>query len=84
MDEATSALDYKAEASIKRAMERLCKNKTTFIIAHRLSTIQHADCIYVMDKGQIVESGTHEALLANQGMYYALYSHQFEHAGDAV
>lgn len=71
-DEATSALDYESEAVIKTNMSSIAKNRTTFIIAHRLSTVRHCDRILVMDRGRIVEQGTHSALLAQQGIYWRL------------
>jgi subfamily B ATP-binding cassette protein MsbA len=73
LDEATSALDTQSETQVQQALELLMKGRTTLIIAHRLSTIRHADVIYVMDKGQIAESGTHETLLGQGGLYAQLY-----------
>lgn len=79
LDEATSALDNKSEAVVQQAIENLMKDRTVFVIAHRLSTVQNADCIVVVNDGQIVESGTHEELLAKEkGAYKALYSAQFK------
>ena len=77
LDEATSALDTESERHIQRALENLMKNRTTLIIAHRLSTIEKAHQIVVMDRGQIVEQGTHQALLSRQGHYAALHQLQF-------
>ncbi len=77
LDEATSALDSQSERSVQHALETLMQHRTTLVIAHRLSTIRHADCIYVLDHGRVVESGTHEALLAQQGRYSELYHMQF-------
>ena len=71
LDEATSALDYESEAIVQRNMARICQGRTVFIIAHRLSAVRHAHRIIVMDKGRIVESGTHEALLAHPRSIYA-------------
>ncbi len=78
LDEATSALDTESEQMVQRALENLMKDRTTFVIAHRLSTIFHADRILVIEKGQIVESGKHDALLAKGGLYQQLYSMQFK------
>ncbi|HYF48079.1 MAG TPA: ABC transporter ATP-binding protein, partial [Planctomycetota bacterium] len=77
LDEATSALDSQAEAQIQSALDTLMEGRTTFIIAHRLSTIVNADKILVMDKGEIVEAGTHEELLAREGRYYDLFMEQY-------
>jgi ATP-binding cassette subfamily B multidrug efflux pump len=77
LDEATSSVDTRTEVLIQRAMERLMKNKTSFVIAHRLSTIRDADLILVMNHGNIVEQGTHEQLLAADGFYASMYSSQF-------
>jgi subfamily B ATP-binding cassette protein HlyB/CyaB len=76
-DEATSALDYESEAIVQRNMAHICKGRTVFIIAHRLSAVRHADRIIVMDKGRIVEGGTHESLLSRpKGIYAHLWSLQ--------
>ncbi len=77
LDEATSSLDSESEAQVQEALDRLMKNRTTFVIAHRLSTVQHADRILVMDKGEIVEDGTHFELLEKNGLYSHLYNLQF-------
>ena len=76
LDEATSAVDNETEAAIARSLERITQNRTTIAIAHRLSTIRHSDCIYVMDYGQLVERGTHEELLAKDGIYAGLWQVQ--------
>lgn len=77
LDEATSSVDTRTEVQIQHAMKRLMQGRTNFVIAHRLSTIRDADCILVMDHGQIVEQGTHEQLLAQNGFYSDLYNSQF-------
>ncbi len=78
LDEATSSLDLKSESLIQEALERLIKDRTTFVIAHRLSTIINADKIIVIEEGEIVEKGKHEELIENKGYYYKLYKSQFE------
>ncbi|MEF9941702.1 MAG: ABC transporter ATP-binding protein [Lachnospiraceae bacterium] len=78
LDEATSSVDTRTEVQIQKAMDNLMKGRTSFVIAHRLSTIRDADCILVMKDGDIVEQGTHEALLEAQGFYADLYNSQFE------
>ena len=80
LDEATSSLDSSSEALVQEALERLMLNRTTFIIAHRLSTIQHADRIFVIDEGKIVQVGRHEDLFAREGLYRTLALHQFKEA----
>lgn len=77
LDEATSSVDTRTEVLIQKAMDKLMKGRTSFIIAHRLSTIKNADLILVLDKGNIVEQGTHEELLEKKGFYYDLYNSQF-------
>lgn len=78
LDEATSSVDTRTEVLVQKAMDRLARGRTSFVIAHRLSTIRDADLILVMDKGDIVESGTHEQLLEKGGLYKELYTSQFE------
>ncbi|WP_341735161.1 ABC transporter ATP-binding protein [Microcoleus sp. CAWBG640] len=73
LDEATSAVDNETEAAIQRSLERITKNRTTIAIAHRLSTVRNADCIFVMDEGLVVESGQHEQLIENDGVYASLW-----------
>ncbi len=73
LDEATSAVDNETEAAIQRSLDRITVNRTTIAIAHRLSTIRHADCIYVMENGQVVEQGRHEQLLSQEGIYAQLW-----------
>ena len=75
-DEATSALDYESESIIQRNLASICKGRTVFIIAHRLSTVRHADRIIVVEKGEIIESGTHSELLQHNGYYARLHRHQ--------
>ncbi len=81
LDEATSAVDNETEAAIQRSLERISRDRTTLVIAHRLSTIRHADRIFVLDRGQVVEAGTHEELLAHAGIYRSLWDVQ---TGEAV
>ena len=76
LDEATSAVDNETEAAIQRSLEHITQNRTTIAIAHRLSTIRNADCIYVMDRGEIVEQGSHEHLLQQSGIYANLWTVQ--------
>ncbi len=77
LDEATSALDTQSERLVQQALDRLMKGRSTLVIAHRLSTIQHADQILVVDKGRVVERGTHTGLLKKRGLYAKLYRLQF-------
>jgi len=81
LDEATSALDTTAEASVKTAIDALRRGRTTLVVAHRLSTIVDADRIVVIEGGQIVEDGTHEQLIAREGLYASLYQRAAESAG---
>ena len=78
LDEATSSVDTRTEILIQKGMETLMKGRTSFIIAHRLSTIRDADLILVMKEGDIVEAGTHDSLMADNGFYASLYNSQFE------
>ena len=78
LDEATSALDQRTEDKVKTALARLSKGKTTIIVAHRLSAITHADWIYVLDAGKVVEEGTHDELMARGGLYSGMYGAQKE------
>lgn len=80
LDEATSSVDTRTEVRIQKAMDNLMKGRTSFVIAHRLSTIRDADLILVMKDGDIIEQGTHEQLLAQNGFYAELYNSQFESA----
>ncbi len=79
MDEATANIDTETELLIQEALEKLMRGRTTIMVAHRLSTIQHADCIMVMHKGKIREQGTHQELLAQEGIYKKLYELQIHH-----
>ena len=77
LDEATSSIDTRTELQIQEAFDTMMEGRTTFIVAHRLSTIKNADIILVMDKGRILEQGTHQELLRKKGYYYNLYNSQF-------
>jgi ATP-binding cassette subfamily B protein len=80
LDEATSSIDTRTEMHIQEAMKTLMRDRTSFVIAHRLSTIREADQILVIHRGEIIERGTHDELLAQKGFYYNLYMNQFERA----
>jgi subfamily B ATP-binding cassette protein MsbA len=84
LDEATSALDTESERLIQQALQRLMRARTTVVIAHRLSTIEGADQIAVMDRGEIIERGTHAELLALDGQYASLYRLQFNDRSAAL
>ena len=74
LDEATAYTDPENEAIIQQSVARLVRGKTLIVIAHRLSTVRNADCIYVLEHGEIMESGSHQELLAQHGRYYELYT----------
>jgi len=78
LDEATSSIDTRTEKLVQDGMDALMKGRTVFVIAHRLSTIMNSDCIMVLDKGRIIERGTHDDLIAEKGTYYQLYTGAFE------
>jgi ATP-binding cassette subfamily B protein len=84
LDEATSSVDTRTEVLIQRAMADLRQGRTSFVIAHRLSTIRNADVILVMNKGSIIEQGTHDQLMASEGFYFDLYESQFTQSPDEV
>ena len=78
LDEATSALDSSTERNIQTALNQICSNRTTLVVAHRLSTITNANLILVLKDGEIVQRGTHEALLKSEGMYKELWDQQVD------
>ena len=78
LDEATSSIDTRTEKHIEAGMDALMEGRTVFVIAHRLSTVRNSNCIVVIEQGQIEEKGDHDALLAEKGRYYSLYTGQFQ------
>lgn len=81
LDEATSSLDAESERIIQNNLNQILHNRTTLVIAHRLSTVRNADLILVLDKGIVVESGTHDALMAKRGHYFYLNQQQLAFVG---
>jgi ATP-binding cassette subfamily B protein len=78
LDEATSSIDTRTEKLIEKGMDALMSNRTVFVIAHRLSTVRNSKAILVLEKGEIIERGSHDELLQQEGRYYQLYNGQFE------
>jgi ATP-binding cassette subfamily B protein len=78
LDEATSSLDTESERRFQQNLTRISRDRTTLIVAHHLSTVRHADCILVLDRGVLVERGTHETLMATRGLYYHLAQQQLD------
>jgi ATP-binding cassette subfamily B protein len=83
LDEATSSIDSETEALVQQGIHTLMEGRTALVVAHRLSTIQDVDRIYVLEKGKLVETGSHEELLASAGLYQRLYRLQYESQGSS-
>ena len=81
LDEATSSVDTRTEREIQTALDNLLAGRTSFVVAHRLSTIRNADQVLVLKEGEVIESGTHDELLADSGFYAELYNSQFRRVG---
>ena len=78
LDEATSSIDTRTEALVQGGMDQLMQGRTVFVIAHRLSTVRNSDAIMVLERGRIIERGTHDQLIEQKGTYYQLYTGAFE------
>ena len=78
LDEATSSIDTRTESLIEKGMDRLMEGRTVFVIAHRLSTVRNSNAIMVLEHGEIIERGSHDELISQQGVYYQLYNGMFE------
>ena len=78
LDEATSSIDTRTESLIEKGMDRLMEGRTVFVIAHRLSTVRNSNAIMVLEHGNIIERGSHDELISQQGVYYQLYNGMFE------
>ena len=78
LDEATSSIDTRTEAIVSAGMAKIMEGRTVFVIAHRLSTVRNSDVIMVLEKGRIIERGSHEKLIEEKGVYYQLYTGAFE------